>query len=140
MGETPNRGRVAIWAVSLGILTSFTIGSTITVPAAEHEVVVTVLAFAVSSLLLYPLIVRKWDRWSREQPLVRIVVYFLPLFVGAVVLDAFVSLLVGWRGLLTTSLDAVVAILAFGLALWISFYGGADLVREYVVSTLDVEW
>ncbi|WP_135663320.1 hypothetical protein [Halorhabdus rudnickae] len=140
MSEAPTRLKAVIWTVSLGILTSFTLGSTITVATPENEALVTGIALIVSSLILYPLIVRNWSRWSREQPLVRIVVYFSPLFFGAVVLDTFVSLLVGWQGLLTTTLDTVAASLAFAVALWLSFYGGADLVREYVVRKLDVEW
>ncbi|WP_158853400.1 hypothetical protein [Halorhabdus sp. CUG00001] len=140
MSEAFSRGKAVIWAISLGILTAFTAGSLVTVQTARQGMVITGLWLVFSSAVLYVLVVENWDQWAREQPLVRIVVYFAPLFFGTVVLDATLSLIVGWQGLLTTVLDTLVAGLVFAGAIWLSFYRGADLVREYVVDKLDAEW
>jgi len=131
---------VIIWTISLGILTSFTVGSTITVPTPEAEALVTVIAFVISSVSLYPLVVRNWDRWSREQPLVRIVVYFAPLFFVIVVLDTLVHLLFGGWGLTTMLLEAAVVAATFALTIWLSFYGGAYRVKDYVVANTSLNW
>jgi hypothetical protein len=140
MSEVFSRGKAVIWAISLGILTAFTAGSMISVQTLRQDMLITLVLFVVSSAVLYVLVVRNWDQWAREQPLVRIVVFFAPLFFGTVVLDAILSLIVGWQGLLTTALDTLVASLVFVGAIWLSFYRGADLVREYVVDALDAEW
>ncbi|WP_136687635.1 hypothetical protein [Halorhabdus amylolytica] len=140
MNETPNRLTVVIWTVSLGILTSFTAGSMISVADAGDDLLLTVVAFVLSSAVLYPVVVRNWERWAREQPLVRIVVYFAPLFFVMVLLSGLVHLLFGRWGVVTTLLETAVAVVTFALTIWLSFYGGADLVRKYVVRKLDVEW
>ena len=144
MSEVRQRSTLVIWAISLGILTSFTAGSVITVTSVEQEAWLTLLLFVVSSVVLYALIDRTWDQWSREQPLVRIVVYFLPLFFGMVVIDVFVDTLVtvvfGWQGVVLTLLDTVVVTLVFAGTVWLAFYGGAYLVRDVVIERFDVQW
>lgn len=140
MREDFSRSRAVLWAISLGILAAFTAGSTTTVRTARQGMLITVVWFVLASIVLYVLAVQHWEQWAREQPLVRIVVFFAPLFFGTVVLDATVSLIVGWQGLLTTVLDTLAASLVFAVAVWLSFYRGADLVREYVVDKLDAEW
>ncbi|WP_181684838.1 hypothetical protein [Halorhabdus salina] len=140
MSEAFSRGKAVIWAISLGILTAFTAGSMISVSTLRQDMLITLVLFLVSSAVLYVLVVKNWDQWAREQPLVRIVVYYVPLFFGTVVLDATLSFIVGWQGLLTTVLDTLVAGLVFAVAVWLSFYRGADLVREFVVEKLDAEW
>ena len=140
MSDPFSRRRGVIWAISLGVLTAFTVGSTVSVETVRGEAVVTGLALGIAPPILYALVKRNWDRWAREQPLVRIVVYFMPLFFGTVTLDALVDFVVGWQGLLTTVLDSLVAVAVFAVAVWLSFYRGADLVRAYVVEKLDAEW
>jgi len=144
MSEAFSRGRAIIWAVSLGILTAFTAGSTITVASLGAEAWLTVLLFLVTTPILYVLINRRWDQWAREQPLVRIVVYFLPLFFGTVFFDVLVDTLVGgifgWGGIVLTLLDTVVAALVFTGAVWLAFYGGAYRVRDVVIERFDVQW
>ncbi|MEF8882683.1 MAG: hypothetical protein V5A34_09205 [Halapricum sp.] len=138
MSEWYDRGRAALWAISLGVLTAFTAGATITVASIEQESRLTAVLLAVFSIALYGIVRRTHDRWKDRQPLVVIVVYFMSFFVGTVVLDSLLGLLIGWRGTLTTILDTAVVVAVFALSVHLAFYGGADRVTAYLVDRFDL--
>lgn len=138
MSEWYDRGRAALWAFSLSILTSFTAGATITVASMEQEVRLTAVLLAVFALALYGIVRRTYDRWADRQPLVVILVYFMPFFVGTVVLNTLLGVLLGWHGIGMTLLDTIVVVAVFVLSVHLAFYGGADRVTAYVVDRFDL--
>ncbi|QSG09930.1 hypothetical protein [Halapricum desulfuricans] len=138
MSEWYDRGRAALWAVSLAILTSFTAGATITVASIEQEVRLTAVLLAVFALALYGIVRRTYDRWADRQPLAVILVYFMPFFVGTVVFNTLLGLLIGWHGIVTTLLDAAAVAAVFVLSVYLAFYGGADRVTAYAVDRFDL--
>lgn len=140
MSEWYDRGRAALWAISLGVLTAFTAGATITVATVSQEVRLTAILLLASAIVLYAIVRRSRDRWADRQPLVVLLVYFMPFFVGTVVLTTLLGLLIGWRGNVTTILDTIVVVAVFIFSVYLAFYGGADRVTAYVVDRFDLDW
>lgn len=140
MSEWYDRGRAALWAISLSVLTAFTAGATITVATVSQEVRLTAILLLASVVVLYPIIRRTRERWADRQPLVVLLVYFMPFFVGIVVLNTLLGLVIGWRGIVTPILDTAVFIAVFTLSVYLAFYGGSDRVTAYLVDRFDLAW
>ncbi|MEF8827115.1 MAG: hypothetical protein V5A27_12375 [Halapricum sp.] len=140
MSEWYDRGRAALWAISLGVLTAFTAGATITVATVRQEARLTAMLLLASVVVLYPIIRRTRERWADRQPLVVLLVYFMPFFVGTVALNTLLGLVIGWRGIVTPILDTAVVIAVFTVSVYLAFYGGSDRVTAYMVDRYDLAW
>ena len=134
-----DRTPIALWALSLGVV-SAAVGGTVAETNTAGAELRYVGALAVITVpVLYEQIRLQWDDWTAIHPFVRFVAFFLSLLLTVVVLDSLVGLL-GVGGLANRALELVAYVLAVGVALWVTCYGGGVRIWSVALDHFGVEW
>ena len=129
-----------VWAVYLALVTAAVAGAVVSARSAATQLRHVVGFLFLFAPVLYALIRRRRGAWERAHPFVRFAVFFLGAFVAIVVLDLVVDVLFGGFGLATAVLEFLASLAGFGVAVWLLFYGGADLIWVRLVDWLDIDW
>lgn len=135
-----NRVTALGWALGLGFLSAIVASRTVSAQTPGQ----TLRHVAGFTLLFVPalfaMITRQWDCWVRKHPAVRFAVFFLSAFTAIVVLGLPVRGLVGGSGVVGSVAEILAAIAGFGVAAWITLYGGAERIWLVLLDRLGVEW
>lgn len=135
-----NFGHPASWALGLGVVGGAIVGTVVPARTPGEElrhIFGFVLLFGPS---IYVLIDRQRERWEAKHPYLRFVVFMLSILVASVALVAPVAFLVPGPDWLAQALEFLAGVAAFGVAAWMTFYGGAEGVWERFLERTDTEW
>lgn len=137
---TADRGVAASWAIGMGLLLASVAGTVVSTRTPGEEMR-RVAGFALLFIpALYAMIVSRWDDWHPKNPYVRFAVLFLGGFAAIGVVTVPAVLLFGGTGLVGTVAEFLAALVGFGVAAWIAFYGGDERIWGLLVDQLDVDW
>ncbi len=135
-----NRGVAISWAIGLGLLAG-SIGATITPSeTAGDELRQIAGLFLVFTPALYVCVTRQWNVWRRTNPYIRFAVFHLSLFVIGGLLVRFAVLVLGSSGVVANVAFFSSVLVAFGIASWLTFYGGADRIWTGFIRRTDIDW
>lgn len=135
-----NFGHPASWALGLGVVGAAIVGTVVPADTAAEE-----LRHIFGFLLLfgpsiYLLITRRETRWEAKHPYVRFVVFMLSILLASVALVALVVVATPTTGPIAGALEFVAGVAAFGVAVWMTFCGGAEGIWERFLERTDTEW
>lgn len=96
--------------------------------------------FLLFAPIIYLAIGRRTEAWERKHPYTRFSVFVLTFLVACVVLVTLAVLLVGTGGLLAELGSLLATVVAFGAAVWMTFYGGAERAWEAFLARTEFRW
>lgn len=135
-----NFGHPASWALGLGVLGGAIAGSVVPArtPATElRHIVGFILIFGPA---IYVLIAHQETAWSDKHPYIRFVVFTLSILIATVALMQPVVFVFGSGSGLARGVGFVAGVTGFAVAVWTTFYGGAEALWAVVLDVTDTEW
>lgn len=135
-----NRGLAISWAIGLGLFTG-AIAGTITSSETGAEEVRQMAGFTIVFIpALYTAVTSRWDYWRRTNTYIRFAVYQLSLLPGTYVLVRIAGFVFGSTGAVFQAAEVGASLVGFGVATWVTFYGGADRAWKELVKRTSIEW
>lgn len=135
-----NFGHPASWALGLGVLGGAIAGSVVPARTPAEELRHIFGFIMIFGPAIYVLITQKGTYWSDKHPYIRFVVFIMSILVATVTLVQLVVLVVGSTGPLARGIGFLAGVTAFGVAAWMTFYGGAEALWALVLDVTDTEW
>jgi hypothetical protein len=134
-----DRIAVVLSMIALGFVTGLIVGTVLPTPAGlssmEFTLGVTVLAWPVLGALLWT----RWEAWETLGSYLGLAIYFSAMFVGTVAFSGIARAIVGIPAWLSLGLQLLGSAVAFGIAVWLCFYGGSAVTVSWLAARLDLE-
>jgi len=135
-----NRGLATSWAIGLGLLSGAIAGTAVPSETGAEEVRRMAEFTVVFIPILYAVVTSRWRYWRRTNTYVRFAVYQLSFLLAAFLLVRIAVLVFGSARTVGRVGEVVAVSAAFAVAVWLTFYGGADRAWEELIARTDVEW
>jgi len=133
-------GHPASWAFGLGVLGGAIAGTVVPAATPAEELRHVVGFIFLFGPTIYVLIERREHYWEAKHPYMRFVVYTLSLVVATVVLVRLAVFLPLGDGSVARTAEFLAALAGFGVTVWATFLGGAELIWERFLERTDTEW
>ena len=134
---TVDRVFTVLWGMGFGAATGLAVGPAIQLPSLGFALPLTLSVTAVAWVVSAVVLDRTSDRWDAGTLYLRLAVYFMVVFVLAVVGIQLLWLLFGSGGLLWLAVQLVVAAGAVAAGLWVTFYGGVERAATAIVEVIE---
>ncbi|WP_144925397.1 hypothetical protein [Halorubrum salsamenti] len=141
-GDEP-RGRWGLatsWAIGLGLFTGAVAGTIVPSETGAQEVRQMAGFTLVFIPALYVVVTSRWSYWRRTNSYIRFAVYQLSFLPAAYVLVRIAGSVFGFTGALGQIVEVIAALAAFAVAVWVTFYGGADRAWVELIDRTGIEW
>jgi len=128
------------WAIGLGLLSGGIAGTLAPATTLGQEARHVVGFSIVFVPALYAIIARRWDVWRTTNGYVRFAVYLLSFLAAAGLLMGLTVFALGSTGPLARGGAFLAAMVAFAIAAWVTFGGGAERVWAELLARDVIDW
>jgi len=133
-------GHPASWALGLGVLAAAIAGTVVPSQAPAEELRHIFGFILIFCPAIYVLITRREEYWTAKHPYVRFVVFTISMMTATVLLVQLVVFVLGDLGVVARAVEFLAAVTGFVVAVWMTFYGGAEAIWDEVLERTDTNW